>query len=380
MSNEEALVEMRAAASGSNGNGGQAEHPSLLSGLIEEIEQTILQFVELESSEIATLLALWIVQSYRLEAFAFCGFLSMQSASPRCGKSRLLEILGCFTEEPTPLRTMPSPAVLYRSESLVIFLDEVDGLRNQDKEKYGEVIALLNVAFKRGGIVERCNKQTLKVERFSAYRAFAFAGLNSLSDTLADRCFPIRLKRASRKMKRLNVVKLENDFQGIRNKLSQWWIRYEADVKQAYEALPDETRQLRDLHLDDRMQDISEPLLVLAVCADAEMGEGQPVTEKFLRGIKTIAGRREASPVEDSLKAFLDIGEARLGGNEHIFIPTHELIDLCREVDPLEWIDTPRRLSGFLKKFDLYPKNQGGKIRGYSLTLEWVQEWRGRYA
>ena len=129
----------------------ESETPPQLAVLIESIEQHILKYVELETTELATLLSLWIVQTYSIVVFAFCGFLSLQSASPRCGKSRLLEILGCFTEEHTPLRTMPSPAVLYRSESSVIFLDEVDGLRNADKEKYGEIMALLNVAFKRGG-------------------------------------------------------------------------------------------------------------------------------------------------------------------------------------------------------------------------------------
>ena len=60
-----------------------------LAELVKEIEETILLYVELESKELATLLALWIVQSYRIETFAFCGFLGVQSASIRCGKSRL---------------------------------------------------------------------------------------------------------------------------------------------------------------------------------------------------------------------------------------------------------------------------------------------------
>ena len=57
-----------------------------------------------------------------------------------------------------------------------------------------------------------------------------------------------------------------------------------------------------------------------------------------------------------------------------------DLIDLCRDAEGLEWIDTAKRLKSFLKKFDLSPKNQSGKVRGYTLTREWADEWGARYA
>jgi len=370
------LKELEAATFGTNRNADTS--PPLLADIIQEIEQTILKYIELEAAEIATLLALWIVQSYQIAAFAFCGFLGVQSASPRCGKSRLLEVLGCFTAELTPLRTMPTPAVLYRNERQVIFLDEVDALRNADKEKYGDVMALLNVAFKRGGIVERCNKTTLKVESFPAYRAFAFAGLNRLSDTLSDRCFPIRLKRATRKMKRLHTEKVEAEFKTLRDTLSRWWDQNGQDVVRAYERLPDETTQLNGF--DDRMQDISEPLLVLALCADAEREQEPLVTQKLLKAIETINSRRDPSSVEDSLKAFLTVIEEKMNCLDYLFTPTHEVLDLCKDTEGLEWLNTARLLKSFLKKFDLFPKPQAGKVRGYGFTQEWVQEWRGRYA
>ena len=350
----------------------------VLNDLLEEIENTILKFVELETPEIATLLALWVAQSYQIGTFAFCGFLSLQSASPRCGKSRLLEILGCFTEEPTPLRTTPSPAVLYRNEGRVLFLDEVDGLRNADKEKFGEVMSLLCVAFKRGGIVERCNKTSLKVEKFDAYRAYGFAGLNSLSDALNDRAFPIRMKRTTTKMPRLNLAKVEAGGSCTREHLCQWWATHGKSVGQMYNDLPDETPQLKGL--DDRLQDISEPLLTLALYADAETGEGSPVTTKFLEALKTIRGRREPSSIEDGLTVFLSIALEQLNGMDSVFIPSKEIVELCVDTDELSWIESTRRLKGFLKKFDLFPKNKSGKKRGYDITREWVEEWENRYA
>jgi len=370
------LKELEAVTFGENGNADKDLPP--LADLIQEIEQAILKYVELEAAELATLLALWIVQSYNIKAFAFCAFLSLQSASPRCGKSRLLEVLGCMTAEPTPLETVPSAAVLYRGESVVIFLDEVDGLRNADKEKFGEVMAILNVAFKRGAVVKRCNKQSLKVERFEAYRAFAFAGLNSLSDALSDRCFTIRLKRVPKKMPRLNVAKLEAEAAPIRSGLSRWWDAYEGDVTKAYDSLPDETKPLRGY--DDRLQDIAEPLLVLAMSADAEKGRERAVTDRFLKAMAFVGKRREASLVEESLKAFLALAEKLLHENAETFVPSHELVDCCRSVEGLEWVETTKRLKGLLKKFELIPYNNSGKVRGYNLTRKWVEEWSARYA
>ena len=361
-------------------NDEQSEDTPQLADLIVEIEETVLRYVELEQPTLATLLALWIVQSYELAMFGFCGILSLQSASPRCGKSRLLEILGCFTREIIPLRTMPTPAVLYRTKDQTLFLDEIESLKNSDKEKYGEIMALLNMSFKRGGLVERVEKLKNEwvVKKYSCYRAIALAGLNNLSEAIADRSFRARMKRTSRKMPRLNVGKLENEMQRVRSGLTLWWQVNGDDVREVYENLPDEPSQLKKL--DDRLMDISEPLLVLAQCADAEKGSDSRVMVKFLEAVKMVSSRRSPSGVEESLIRFIDTIKPKLADTLNVFVPSHELVDLCRKTDGLEWIETPRRLNGFLKKFDLFPKSQGGKIRGYNISREWIDEWRTRYA
>ena len=376
---QEAYVDEEALP-GANGNGANCE--PRLANLVEEISSTILKYLELEAPELAALLAIWVVQSYAIETFSFAGFLSVQSASPRCGKSRLLEILGCFTRDVTPLRTMPSPAVLFRTTDQVLFLDEVEGLKNADKEKFGEIMSLLNMAFKRGGVVERCEKNGKDgwvVKKYPAYRAIGMAGLSTLSDSLSDRSFHIRMKRTIRKMPRLNIGKLEVEAQPVRDKLALWWASNGEELAEIYVALPDETGQLKGY--DDRLQDIAEPLLVLAGVADRETGTNpNPIIPRFLKAMKLVAVRRAPSGIEENLKTFLALIEPRLGDVDEVFVPSHDLVDMCREADGLEWIETPRRLKGFLSKFDLYPKNQSGKVRGYVLSREWMKEWGQRYA
>jgi len=358
----------------------QSKEP-VLADLIIEIEQQILKYIELEDDSLATLLALWVVQTYHIDAFGFCGFMNVRSASPRCGKSRLLEMLGCFTQEVTVLQTMPSPAVLFRTPDQCLFLDEVDGLRNADKERYGEVMSLLNVAFKRNSKVSRCEKSRKGwvVEKYNAYRAIALCGLNKLSDTLADRSFHIQLKRTKKKMSRLNIGRLETEMAPLRNELSLWWASHYEQVKTVYEELPDETRQLKKM--DDRCQDISEPLLVLSgVAVQEKESLGKLIMRNFLKAMQLVSARRSPSRVEESLNAFLELIEWKLNNQSETFLSSHELVELCQETEGLQWIKSPRFLSNFLKKFDLSPINQNGKIRGYDFTREWVKEWRERYA
>ena len=53
---------------------------------------------------------------------------------------------------------MPTAAILFRSERPVLILDEVDNLRQKDKDAYADVLAILNLAYKKGGVIERCRK------------------------------------------------------------------------------------------------------------------------------------------------------------------------------------------------------------------------------
>jgi hypothetical protein len=83
-----------------------------------------------------------VAQTYIFDAFQYCGYLLLRSAT-RCGKTRLLRLISKLVFGTPPITTTPTPAVLFRSNRKVIFLDEVDKLRNADKEAYGEVLAVL---------------------------------------------------------------------------------------------------------------------------------------------------------------------------------------------------------------------------------------------
>src|SRR5206468_1920072 len=138
---------------------------------------------------LAMLIALWIANTYAFERFHYAGYLAIRSATPQCGKTRLLELISMLAKGTPSITTMPTAAVLFRSTQRVMLFDEVDKLRNSDRETYGDVMAVLNCGFQRGALVQRVDrgKASFPVVSFSVYGPKAFAGIENLTDTLADR-------------------------------------------------------------------------------------------------------------------------------------------------------------------------------------------------
>ena len=89
------------------------------------------------------LIACWVALTYCFQRFGYCGYLALRSATPRCGKTKLLRLLAHLVKgAPISITTCPTAAVLYRRFGTVLLLDEVDRLRNRDNEAYGQVIGV----------------------------------------------------------------------------------------------------------------------------------------------------------------------------------------------------------------------------------------------
>lgn len=352
----------------------QAATPRL-ADVLDEIEFLLRQFVKLPNPVLAMLISVWIAETYTFNKFKYCGYLALRSATPRCGKTLVMRILSQLAKGTPPITSTPTPAVLFRSTRPVLLLDEVDKLRNADKEKYGEVLAVLNCGFEKGSLVDRCNKQTLKIESYQVYGPKVLAGIEGLADTLADRSFQIQMERSSQRMPRLNLRKMEELFAQLCLGLQSWADRYGDQLEVVYDDLPDQLICLEGY--DDRFQDIAEPLIVIATLADAERPEGPAILPRLLDGFTVAAGRREPSGRELQLLAFIELVEPLLKPEN--FLSTSTILDLIKDREELSWIETGRSLAGFLKHFDLFPKSHNGRTRGYSISQEWLSTWGSRY-
>ncbi len=359
----------------SNGN----ECPWRLSETLDEIECIIQRYMMMPANGLAMLIAVWIANTYTFDRFQYCGYLALRSATPQCGKSRLLGLIASLCKGAPPRTAIPTAAILFRSPRKVLILDEVDQLRNKDKDTYGAVLAVLNSGFERGVKIERLDtsKKGFPVQTFDVYGPKALAGLEALADTLTDRCFQIQMQRTPQHMPRLNERRFEVIAAQIRRRLDQWATAHGSAVEEAYAALPDAVPTLTSF--DDRFQNIAEPLVVLASLADAERPEGPAVLPRLMSGLQAAAGKREVSNRERALVAFLEVVKERMTGLTEMFIPTADLVATCQEREELSWLEDGKRLAGFLRNFELYPKSTG-KTRGYLVREVWVTEWEARYA
>jgi Fe-S-cluster formation regulator IscX/YfhJ len=351
-----------------------------LADVLDEIAGLIQRFIALPHADLAMLIACWIANTYLFNSFSYCGYLALRSATPRCGKSRLLRLVALLAFGTPPITMNPTAATLFRVTRRVLILDEVDRLKNQDKEKFGDVLAVLNAGFERGGVVERMEKTkgSWEPKSFPVYGPKALAGIEALADTLSDRAFVIRLQRTGDRMPRLNVRRLEGQAVRIRQDLERWSARHTEDIQGMYEALPDTLPQLAAY--DDRFQDIAEPLCVLASFADSERSAEPSILERLLKGLEVVAGRREPSGRERELLAFLDFAESRLAGHKEAFVKTGDLLAACAEREDLSRIESARALAGFLRHFDLLPGFNSAKTeRGYTITRGWLTDLRARY-
>ncbi len=351
-----------------------------LADLLDQVAHLIGTYTKLPANALSVLIACWVALTYIHDSFRYCGYLALRSATPRCGKTRLLRLLALLALDAPSITTTPTAPVLFRSQRKVLILDEVDRLRNADKENFGAVLSILNVGFEKGAVVERTEKTkggNFEVRAFPVYRPVALAGIESLADTLSDRTFQIQMERTPDRMPRFSARLLDDLAGQIRAGFQAWAEQHRDKVESAYDELPDALDTLKGF--DDRFQDIAEPLIVLAAFSDSERQEGPAILPRLLEGLNAAAGRREPSGRERELLAFLETVEPLLSGEAETFLSTSTVLNLCEEQEELSRIETGRALAGFLKHFDLFPKSQNGKTRGYSITRNWITTWRARY-
>ncbi|MDT3778185.1 hypothetical protein PJI16_11520 [Nitrospira sp. MA-1] len=103
-----------------------SEAQNRLGDILERIQGLITTYIKLPSEELAMLVAIWIAGTYCYKSFQYYGYLSIRSATPRCGKSKLLKLISLLSAENPPVTSFPTAAVLYRNPRKILIMDEVD--------------------------------------------------------------------------------------------------------------------------------------------------------------------------------------------------------------------------------------------------------------
>jgi hypothetical protein len=345
-----------------NGRAPRLSGAEVLDGLVAFIRRFVaLSYVQ------AVMVALWVVHTHAIGAADCTPYLHLTSAEKRSGKTRLLEVL-------TPLVARPwftgrvSAAVLVRKtaeEQPSLLLDESDAAFKGDKEYAEALRGILNAGFRRGGVTSLCVGQgaNLSYRDFPVFSPKAIAGIGKLPGTIADRAIPIELRRRApgEYVERFRQRKVEPDAIPLHGAAAAW---AEANIEALAEAepeLPDE--------LDDRAQDIVEPLLAIA---EAVGGEWPERARRAAVALLTGEHRDDAESLgvrllQDIREVFDEEGKDRLS--------TSTILEKLHEADEAPWgllrgepLDA-RGLARLLKPYGIAPK----KLREGDQTFKGYQ-------
>jgi hypothetical protein len=244
--------------------------PRTLSQILDSIIGVLKRYVLfLLPEEQPLVLALWVIHTWLFAAFDYSPIIFVYAPAIRSGKTRVLEALKlvCRNVEHTE---GASAAALVRiiSDGYVptFLLDELDtvyGPRKGNNPEGENLRRFLNAGFKRGATFLRCGwkDKEIIVERFLCFCPKVLAAISQcLPNSVADRSIPFEIKRQGKETKAQKM----RDREAAVSVVS---LRDELAVLAADEELIQTLNKARPLvpdELNDRQQDICEPLLAIA--------------------------------------------------------------------------------------------------------------------
>jgi hypothetical protein len=174
--------------------------PPSLAEILDAIRAFVRQYVVL-TDEQADAVTLWVAHTWVTDATDVTPYLRVNSATKRCGKTRLAEVISCLARNPR-FTTCISTAALFRlahkyAGHMTLIVDEIEGTLS-GKEKSTELTALLNAGLQRGLTVprvERSRQGEFVVREFETFCPKVLVGLGRLADTVEDRAIHITLQR-----------------------------------------------------------------------------------------------------------------------------------------------------------------------------------------
>lgn len=227
--------------------------------LLNDVQDFIRRFVVVDDHQ-AVAITLWVAHTHVFDVFGCTPYLAITSPEKRSGKTRLLEVVELLVREPLSTANI-SDAALFRvieRRKPTLLMDEVDAVfKSRERE---ELRGLLNAGYRRGAVAHRMGgASNRELQTFPVFCPKAFAGIgNCLPDTITDRSIPIRLKRRTRaeKVERFRLRDVGPQGYELRDRLAEWLEPQRDYLAATRPALPGE--------LDDRVQDVWEPLLAVA--------------------------------------------------------------------------------------------------------------------
>ena len=334
--------------------------PSPVDGyaLLEELRATFLRYMSLPP-EADLLLALWVLHAYAHGSAVISPILAITSATKRCGKSLLLEILTRLVPRPVPTANV-TPAALFRLIQAMyptLLIDEADTFFPDRSELRG----VLNSGHVRAmATVLRCTGDNHEARTFSTWCPKAIAGIGKLPDTIMDRSIEVRLKRrpAQDAVKPFRRDRL-HELEPIRERCARW-------ARDHLKALEESDPEIPSF-LNDRAADNWRSLMAIAEEIGGECPDQTRKAARVLSGAPAHDGDPGEQLLADLLHVFNHLGDGP--------VPSASIVNILGAMESRPWPEwkrgqpiTATQLAELLKGFDIAPRQHkvdGAKIRGY---------------
>lgn len=220
-------------------------------------------YLEFEDERVYDFLTLWSVGTYFFHLFNSYPYLNIHGIK-QTGKTKLGSLLSllCFNAIFSNNLSTSSAFRLVQSGRCTLILDETEKLRNPEREI--DFRNMLYAGYKKGAVVYRTHKDTLKPEPFEVYSPKVVIGIKGVEDVLEDRCITLIMTRG----RNPKIVNAEIPFeakvwQDIRDKLYIFYLTRFIEVAE----LIDLPHLLEETVLDrikQRELELWKPILAIA--------------------------------------------------------------------------------------------------------------------
>jgi hypothetical protein len=349
--------------------------PATLATLLDDVARGLARYIVMTPAQ-ADAVALWTSFTYVVDAFDIAPYLHVTAGTKKAGKSRLMELLRMVVKNGwyTCATTRAALVRKLHADKSTLLHDEIDtALGDGKSENATALIGILNAGYSRFLTATICVGEgaNITTKEFTVYSPKALAGIGALPSTIADRSIEIRL-RAKRKVDQVTRAR-DRDARAalapLQRRLEAWGAGATSVLDGARPDLPDD--------LDDRAQDIWEPLLAIAALA----GEAWP--ERAWQAAIALSAARLAE-LDAAAQLLSDLRDVLPGLTvEHGIVQTTFLLGALQGLEHRPWatwsrgeLMTPHALAGKLKAFDVVPvradlrntKREGKHLRGYAVA------------
>ncbi|SQD96282.1 Prophage protein phiRv2 [Parafrankia sp. Ea1.12] len=319
--------------------------------VLDKLHALLVRYVVFPSPEAADAVTLWDAATHGQPAWEHAPRLAVISPEKRCGKSRLLDIVGGTCHEPliTVNATIAAVVRSLSDDPPTLIVDEADTIFGSKKvaEQNEDLRGILNAGHQRDRPMIRWDITARALEKLPTFAMACLASIGDLPDTVMDRAVVIRMRRraAGEKVSPFRTRRDGPLLEVTRERVAEW-------VRERLEALE---KAEPDMPLEDRAADTWEPLIAIADAAGGTWPKrARDAAKALTKAVDTDTG-------SDGIRLLADL---RTVFGPNLRMPTAEVVARLRGLEEGPWNDVDGRgkaidatgLSARLKPYGVRPK------------------------